>query len=427
MLMVFIVFLILLFLGVPVGFSLLIGGAMFFFQNPWDTLLMTIVQLPITQTQNVTLLAVPLFILAGNLMNISGITTRLLRLAMALTGHMRGGLAQVSVVLSTLMGGVSGSANADVAMQSRILGPNMIKHGYSKGYTSCNLAFTAIITAILPPGVSMIMFGTVGNVSIGRLFAAGLSVGFLMMVLYMTLVAITARVYNFKPATDRRTPVLEILPIIKETFWAILFPIMLLVGIRMGLFTPSEIGAFACVYAIFIGFVVYRELTLKKLWEAMKMSVIDIGKIMFMIAMAAVLGYGIPFERLPQRITLFMSELTANPYILIIMIVVFLIIVGMIIDGAILIILTTPILLPLIQDFGIDPIVFGIIVCTVVTMGNMTPPVGIAMFTSCTILETPLEDYIRQCLPFILVILVTVAICIIFPQFVLFMPNLIFG
>lgn len=273
----------------------------------------------------------------------------------------------------------------------------------------------------------MIMFGTVGNVSIGRLFAAGLTVGFMMTVFYMIMVAISARVYNFKPATDRRTPVREILPIIKETFWAILFPIMLLVGIRMGLFTPSEIGAFACVYAIFIGFFVFRELTIKKLIEALKLSVVDIGKIMFMIAMAAVLGYGIPFERLPQRITLFMGELTTNPYILMAIIVLFLIIIGMVIDGAIVILLTTPILLPLVQSFGIDPIVFGIIVCTVSTMGNMTPPVGIAMFTTCTILDTPLEDYIKACLPFVLVIILTVAVCILFPQFVLFIPNLIFG
>jgi len=247
------------------------------------------------------------------------------------------------------------------------------------------------------------------------------------MIFYMVLVAITARVYDFKPATDRRVPLREILPILKETFWAILFPIMLLVGIRMGLFTPSEIGAFACVYAIFIGFFVFRELTMKKLIEALKLSVVDIGKIMFMISMAAVLGYGIPFERLPQRASLFMSGLTANPQLLLAIIVIFLIAIGMIIDGAIIIILTTPIFLPITTSFGIDPIVFGIIVCIVSTMGNMTPPVGIAMFTTCSILETPLEDYIKQCLPFILVIVMTVMVCIFFPQLILFVPNLIFG
>ena len=426
MLMVFIVFIVLLFIGVPVGFSVLIGGAMFFFQNS-DTLFTTIIQLPVTQTQNVTLLAVPLFILAGNLMNVSGITERLIKLSMAITGHMRGGLAQVSVVLSTLMGGVSGSANADAAMEARVLGPDMLKQGYPKGYTACVIAFTSIITATIPPGVSMIMFGTVGNVSIGRLFTAGLIVGIAMMFLYMLLVAVTARIYGFKAVTEKRPTFSAIISILKETIWAIIFPVLLLIGIRIGLFTPSEVGAFACVYALLIGFFIYREITLSKLIETLKQSVVDIGAIMFMISMSGVFGYGIPLEKLPQKITLFISGLTASPYIVMALIVLFLALAGMFMEGSIIILLTTPILLPLIQSFGIDPIVFGLILCTVVTMGNMTPPVGLAMYTVCGILDCPLEKYVKACVPFVLVVIIEAALFTLFPKIVLFLPNLIYG
>jgi len=413
MLIVFLVFLILMFLGVPVGFSILIGGMMFFFQHS-DTLFTTIVQLPVTQTQNVNLIAVPLFIFAGNLMNVSGITERLIKLAMALAGHLRGGLAQGSVVLSLLMGGVSGSANADAAMEARVLGPDMLKQGYPRGYTACLLSFTSVVTAIIPPGVSMVMFGTVGNISVGQLFTAGITVGLLLAVLYMALVAITAR--KFKPLYDKRRSIREILSITKESIWAIFFPVILIIGLRFGLFTPSEVGAFACVYAFLIGVFIYKEITIEKLLKTLETSVMDIGAIMFLISMSAVFGYGIPIEKLPQKATLLIGSLTSNPYIVMTLIIIFLSVVGMFMEGSILIILSTPILLPLTLSYGIDPIAFGLIVCTVVTMSNMTPPMGIAMFTVCSILKCPFEDYVKASIPFVLIILIAAALITIFPE-----------
>ena len=171
MTLVLIAFIILLIIGMPVAFAIGISGALFFIQHP-ELPFTTVVQLPISATQNFLMLAVPLFIFAGNLMNSSGISERLVKLSLLLTGHMKGGLAQVSVVLSTLMGGVSGSATADAAMESRILGPDMEKQGYPKGYTAAVIAFTSLITATIPPGVNLILYGTVGNVSISRLFIA---------------------------------------------------------------------------------------------------------------------------------------------------------------------------------------------------------------------------------------------------------------
>jgi tripartite ATP-independent transporter DctM subunit len=270
------------------------------------------------------------------------------------------------------------------------------------------------------------MYGTVGNVSIGKLFTAGLIVGLFIMILYMALVAVTARIYNFKPATEKKASLIDILKIFKESVWAIIFPILLLVGIRLGLFTPSEVGSFACVYALMVGVFVYRKITPKSLLETLKQSVIDIGAIMFMISMSAVFGYGIPIDKLPQKITTLISGMTASPYVVMTLIVLFLAIAGMFMEGSIIILLTTPILLPLVQSFGIDPIVFGLILCTVVTMGNMTPPVGLAMYTVCGILDCPLEDYIKACIPFVLVVILEAAFFTVFPQVVLFLPNLLY-
>ena len=245
MLAVFVVFIILLAIGMPVGFSVGISGVMFFLQNP-DLPITTIVQLPISQTQTVSLLAVPLFIFAGSLMNASGITKRLIKLSMQLCGHMRGGMAQVSVVLSTFMGGCSGSSNADAAMEARVLGPEMIKQGYPRGYSAVVIGFTSLITSTIPPGVGMILYGTTGDVSIGRLFTAGLMSGIVMMLIMMGMVAITSRLRGFKKAREQRATFKEILSSLKETIWALIFPVVLIGSLRLGIFTPSEVGAFAC-------------------------------------------------------------------------------------------------------------------------------------------------------------------------------------
>lgn len=426
MILVFIVFLALLFIGMPVGFSIGISGCMYFLQHP-ELPLTTIVQLPITQTQSVTLLAVPLFIFAGNLMNASGITKNLIDLATLLTGHMKGGLAQVSVVLSTLMGGVSGSSNADAAMEARILGPDMIRQGYSKGYTGAVIGWTALITSTIPPGVGMIMYGTVGSVSIGQLFCAGFGVGIAMMLLYMLLVRITSGINGYRPAREKRATIKEILQNLKVSWWALIFPILLLVGLRMGLFTCAECGAFACAYALFVGVFVYKQLGWNVFLETMRSAILDNGGIMLMISLSGIFGYGIPLDKVPQAITGFITGITENPYMVMALIIFFLILLGMFMEGSIIILLTTPILLPLVTSVGIDPVVFGLIMSVIVTMGILTPPVGVAMYTVCGILDIKLADYIRASWPFMLTVVIEVTLMLVFPDAVMFFPRLLFS
>jgi tripartite ATP-independent transporter DctM subunit len=346
---------------------------------------------------------------------------------MQVAGHMRGGMAQVSVVLSTFMGGCSGSSNADAAMEARILGPEMTRQGYPRGYSAVVIGFTSLITSTIPPGVGMILYGTVGEVSIGRLFTAGIMSGFIMMVLMMVAVAITARIRNFKRARETKANLKEILVSLKDTIWALIFPIVLIGSLRLGIFTPSEVGAFACVYALIIGFFVYKEMTLKSLMGTLKEAVRDIGAIMFMISMSGIFGYGIPLERIPQKLTMLITGLTVNPIITMVIVIIILVIFGMFMEGSIVILLLTPILMPLVRTIGVDPVLFGVIMSIVVTMGILTPPVGVAMYIVNGILEVPMQEYLKESIPFIIVVLVVVALLLTFPNVILFLPNLIYG
>ncbi len=426
MLVVFVSFIVLLVIGMPVAFAIGISGSLFFIQNP--NLPFTIpIQLTLSQTQNFALLAIPLFIVSGNLMNHAGITHRLLRLSSALTGHMRGGLAQVSIALATLMGGVSGSCIADAAMQARILGPEMTKRGFSKGYAGSVLCYGSLITPIIPPGIGFILYGTVGQVSIGRLFAGGLLPGFILWIALALTVSATARLRGYLPERKGFPEVKEVVSATFGGFWAVLFPVILIVGLRFGIFTPSEIGAFAVVYAFIIGMFVYKELRGASLNEALEGSIVDVGAVMFLIAMSGIFGYGIVWERVPETISESMLGLSSSPYVVLMMIVVFLIVAGCFIDGSVLIIMLTPIFLPIATELGFDPVHFGLIFVIVITIGNFTPPVGSAMYAVCTIMDCPINEYTRECIPFLAVVSLVSTVLIFFPEIVLFLPNMIFG
>ncbi|MCX8116653.1 MAG: TRAP transporter large permease [Desulfobacterota bacterium] len=425
MLWVFIVFIVLLVMGMPVAFAIGIAGMVFFLQNPQLPFTMPI-QLAISQTQNFPLLAIPLFIFAANLMNETGLTNRLIRLALVLAGHMRGGLAQTNVVLSTLMGGVSGSAIADAAMEARILGTEMIKKGFSKGYTSAVTTITACITPIIPPSIGLILYGTIGEVSIGRLFTAGIIPGLMMMAFLMVTVSITSKKRGYLP--EREPPSLkEVVLALIDSIWAFLFPIALIGGIRFGLFTPTEAGAFAAVYALLIGAFFYRELTWEKFKRTLEYTIVDIGSIMLIIALSGIFGYGLAYERIGDLFSGFMLGIVSHPQLLLIVIVLALLIAGMFIESVVIILLFTAILLPLVRQVGVDPVHFGIIFMLVIVLGLVTPPVGVSMYTVCSILDCRLEDYIKESIPFIAAILLVDLMLIFFPQIVLFLPNLVFG
>lgn len=420
-------FLFFLAMGMPVAFAIGISGFLFFLQHP--ELPITIpIQVSLSQTQNFALLAIPMFILAGNLMNGAGITRRLLDLSDVLVGHMRGSLAQVNVLLSTLMGGVSGSCIADAAMETRMLGPEMLRRGYSKGYTVAVNVWTSLITPIVPPGIGFILYGTVGQVSIGRLFAGGIVPGALLTILYMVAVAVDARLKNFEPGRKGFPRPIEVARTTWRSIWALVFPFALLFGLRAGIFTPSEIGSFAVIYALLVGTLAHKELTVKTFDEVDRTTTSDIGGVMFIIALSAIFGYGIVLERIPELMAMALTEVSANnPTVLLFLIMAFLIVAGMFVDGSVLILMLTPIFLPIARKAGFDPVHFGVIFVMTITLGNMTPPVGAAMYAGCTILDCSVEEYLKESISFFMATLFTIALLILYPDLCLFVPNLLFG
>jgi tripartite ATP-independent transporter DctM subunit len=424
MLWVLIAFTILLLAGMPVAFAIGISGCVFFLQHP--ELPSTIpIQLTVTETQNFALLAVPLFILAGNLMNNSGITHNLLRLATVLTGRMKGGLAQTSIALSTLMSGVTGSSIADAAMNTRLLGFEMLKRGFSKGYAAGVLSYGSLLAPIIPPGIGFILYGTVGQVSIGRLFAAGVIPGIMLWATLAFTISVTASRRGYEPELKKRPTAKEIAMAAWGGIWAVLFPVILLLGLRFGIFTPSEIGAFAVVYAVVIGMFAYRVLKAASFKEAIEGSLVDIGAVMFLLALSAIFGYGIVFERVPEVISAWMLGLTDSPDL--VLIVAFILLAGTFMEGSVLIIMLTPIFLPLVTQYGIDPVHFGLVFIMAATIGNYTPPVGAAMFVVCQILRCPIGVYTRESMPFLIAVSALTLLLIFVPGIVLWVPNLIFG
>ena len=421
-------FLLLLLINAPIAF--VIGGSGIVWFLAKGTMPISIaIQRVVAQTQSITFLAVPFFIFAGNLMNRTGITPRLMKFSQLITRKMVGGTCQVSVVLSTLMGGVSGSAVADATMEARILGPSMTERGYPKGYSSAVLCLTSLITATIPPSLGLILYGFVGNVSIGRLFIAGLIPGLLMCAALMFTTWWTSKKHGYDIPDEKILPPTwkEVRASLKECFFALVFPILLIVLIRFGICTSTEAGAFAVAYALLCGTVIYHELSWKSFFAALKDSVLDTGGIILIISLSGIFSYAITVEQVPTVLGRLLLGITNNPQLMMIIIIIFLTLSGMVIDSNVNILLFTPLILPVLQNMGVNPVHFGIIMMTIVTMGCMTPPVGTACYSVCDIMGCSIGEYVKHSIPFFATIILLDIFMVFIPDIILFLPNLIYG
>ena len=421
-----VVFLILLVVNAPVAIALA-AGALTFFMAAQGVPIRLFVQRLVAVTESFPLLAVPFFILAGLIMNEAGITRRLLVLAETLVGHMVGGLARVNVLLSAMMGGMSGSANADAAMQSAMLVPEMERRGYDRAFSAAVTAFSAIITAIIPPSIGLILYGFLANVSIGRLFLAGIVPGILTSVFLLVVVGRASRRNGYPssravPATAR-----ERLGALGDAIWALMIPVGLLGGIRFGWYTPTEAGAIAVVYAVLIGAFVYGDLKLARLPGLFVEAAVATSIIMLIICAAQAFGFFMAWERIPTRLSQAILAVSDNPLVLLLLVNLLLLAVGTVLEGGAALVILTPLMAPLLAPLGVDPVHFGIVVVLNLTIAGVTPPVGTLMFTACAISRVRPADFVRSAGWLYAAMAAVLLIVTFVPALSLWLPMLVYG
>lgn len=413
----------LLVMSVPVAFSL-IAASLLFFQLGGALPIDLFAQRIVSSTESFPLLALPFFVLAGSIMNAAGITRRLLALADAFVGHFTGGLAQVSVILATMMGGLTASANADAAMLSKMLGPTMIRRGYPAGFAAATVACSSVIVAMIPPGIGLIVYAFMANVSIGRLFIAGIVPGLVVAVALMIAIYLVSKRRGYRPERTHMVSGRQLWTAFREAIWALTLPLFIVIGLRYGVFTPTEAGAIAVLYATAVGIFAHRELSLAQVPEIIRDTVTTISIVMLIICGASAFGYYMVWEQVPTQIAAALIATTDDPLVFFLIVNLIFLAIGMFIEGTAAIILLTPILAPVAVSLGIDPIHFGIVTVFNLTLGGVTPPVGTLTFTASSVLRIPVSSAFRHSLPLLAALLVVLVLLTLVPAISLTLPNL---
>ena len=395
----FITFIVCLGLGVPVAFSLGLSSLVYFIGN--DMSLYMFAQRFFAGLNSFTLLCIPGFVFAGSLMNQGGITERLIGFCNKIVGHITGGLAIANVVASMLFAGLSGTALADTVSVGGVLIPSMKKEGYDADFSCAVTAASSCIGPIIPPSVPMIMAATMTGLSVSKMFVAGMVPGILMG-LGMIFVSWYISKKRHYPKAERRSTLKEVLVSAKESFFAILMTLIILSGICFGFVTPTEASILAVVYGIFVGFFIYKELTIPRLIESMKSTVTSSAGIMVLVGMANVFAYILTKEQIPQMVADAMLSLTSNKYIILILINLLLVFVGMFMETIAAILILFPVLLNLVLMVGVDPIQFGVMVVLNLVLGLCTPPVGVCLFAATNIGETKLTGVVKELIPYLI-------------------------
>lgn len=420
-----IIVMILYFSSIPIAFALLSAALSYFTFADVGTPPDLILQKFITSASSFPLLAVPFFIMVGEIMNYSGISASLMKMAEVLTGHMKGGLAQVNVVLSTLMGGISGSANADAAMQSKILVPEMEKRGYDRAFSTAITAASSAIAPVIPPGINLIIYALIAQTSVAKMFIGGYLPGLLMCIALMVVVNIIARKRGYLPVRDHMSPLRDILHQLKDSIWALLLPFGIILGIRFGVFTPTEAGAIAVLFSTIVGVFFYKQLKWKHFPIIIRNTVYSTSSVVLIIVAASVFGQYMSWERIPYLLSKSLTSFSDSPWVMLMMINVFLLMLGMFLEGGAVLIIVAPLLVPVAQSMGIDLVHFGLVLIVNIMIGGITPPFGSMMFTTCSITKVSVGDFIREIWPFILALIAVLLVVTYIPSLVLFLPNLL--
>lgn len=414
----------LLFLKVPVYIAVLGGSMVYFLLNP-DINSIVFAQQAIVGTEKISLLAIPFFVCAGIFMNYTGVTKRIMNFCEVVTGRLPGGLAQVNVLLSTVMGGLSGSNIADAAMESKMLVPEMTKKGFSLEFSSVVTAASSMITPLIPPGIAMILYGCIANVSIGKLFISGIGVGGLLCVTMMILVGIISKKRGYGNLSTEKMSWPRFWKVFRPAVLPLLLPVIIIGGIRIGVFTATEAGAVAIIYAVILG-IIYREMKLTDLCRGLKETVCTTASIMLIVSAASVFSWILTKERIPQMLTEWMLATIHSRIVFLIVINIFLLIVGMFIEGNASMIILVPLLAPIAASYGINEIQFAMIYIFNNAIGALSPPMGTLMFVTCSITKCKTAAFIKEAVPFYILLVTNLLLLTWFEPFTTFLVNLFY-
>ncbi len=418
--LLFISFIVLIFLGVPVAFSLGVSSLLYLIIA--DIPLSIIPQRMFGGLNSFTLLCIPGFILAGNLMNAGGITDRIIHFANSLLGHIRGGLGLANVGASMGFAGISGTALADTASIGSVMIPSMKKQGYGAGFSSAVTASSSVVGPIIPPSLPMIIVGTLGAISIGDLFVAGVIPGALLGLGLMIPTYLISVKRNYPKG--ERSSLKEIFSSFWGAFWALFMTVIILYGILGGYFTPTEASIIAVLYAIIVGLFIYRELTIKDLPGVILNSMTTAASIMLLVAFANLFGWIMTREQIPQMIADSILGFSTNAAVVILLIMLLLLFVGTFMETIAALVILFPVLLPVATQIGMDPIQFGVVMVLTLMLGLMTPPVGVCLFVASQIGRVSMGKVTIELIPFFAVGIFVLLLVAFVPQVTLFLPSL---
>lgn len=404
-------------IGIPIAFALMVSAAALMWQlDMFDAQILA--QNLINGANSFPLLAVPFFMLAGEIMTVGGLSRRIVNFALVLVGHVRGGLGYVTIITACLMAALSGSAVADAAAMTALLLPMMVAAGHDKKQAAGLIASAGIIAPVIPPSIGLIIFGVSANVSISKLFLAGIFPGLLMgAALWFTWAWLMRREKNLTPAP--RKSLREVLRAAREGIWALGMPVIIVVGLRFGIFTPTEAAVVAAVYALFVSTVIYREMSWKDLYRVFYNSAKVSAIIMLLVAAAMVSAWLITVAGLPDRMVDLLEPLIDNPMLLMIVAMVLVVLIGTAMDMTPTILILTPVLMPAVKAAGIDPVYFGVLFIINNAIGLITPPVGTVLNTVAGVGRLSMDDTVRGALPFLIAQLAILALLVLFPELVL--------
>jgi tripartite ATP-independent transporter DctM subunit len=418
-----IVFAILMALGVPIAVSLGLGAVSAIIYTGKFSALAAFHRM-ISGIDSYILIAIPFFILAGQLMNTGGITRKLFRFATALVGHIPGGLGHANIVASIIFAGMSGSAVADAGGLGQVEMKAMTDEGFDKEFSAAVTCASATIGPIIPPSIPMVVFGAAAEVSIGSLFLGGFIPGLLLGLATMLLVYLISvkRKYPTKGFRLR-----EVWESFKDAFFPLLTPVIIIGGILGGIFTPTEAAAVASVYAFVLGFIIYREISVRDLQKILLDTAVTSATVLFIIGAAAAFSWVIAMEGIPQAVANWLLSITTNKYVIILLLNIVFLMLGMFMESLSILLITVPFLMPLISAVGINPIHLGVMVVLNLMIGLSTPPVGMSLFVCSKIAGVKLEKLYQEMVPFLIPLLISLVIISYFPDTVLMLPRLILG